>query len=92
MFLNEFSCSDFEFLSRHVNEGKSPFAVLSVFGDVNCSGMGCEGSLGVGQWVLHSKISEFDYQLNDDASYLILILPESTFYVIMCTSDLETRF
>lgn len=36
---NSINNSKLEFLLQHVNAGRSPFALLAVFGDVDCSCM-----------------------------------------------------
>ena len=38
-----------------------------------------------------STVSEFAYALNDDAHYVLLILPHSVVYSFVLTSDLESR-
>lgn len=40
---------------------------------------------------MNSKESEFDYLWDDDAHYVILILPDSKIYTFLSSSDLETR-
>ena len=56
-------------------------AVVSVF---------CE-CLVEGQWMVNGEVSEYNAMINDDAHYVILILPDSKFYTMLLTSDLETR-
>ena len=75
------SHSKMEYLIREVDAMKLPFACLVVYGrSDSCA-----------QWVKGSAVSEFNYALNDDAHYVLLILPHSIVYSFVLTSDLESR-
>ena len=40
---------------------------------------------------MNERLSEYDSILNDDSHYIILILPNSTCYTMILSSDLESR-
>lgn len=47
--------------------------------------------LWVVQWLLDKSVSEFNFVHDDSAHYVILIFPGNVRFVILLTSDMETR-
>ena len=47
--------------------------------------------LSLAQWIVGSTVSEFNFLQDDDAHLVFLVFPNSSLFIAMLTSDMETR-